>query len=216
VSTAGRVRYTQKVLSPRNIRMPLASPDCSRQPLHTRSIRVQSYARQDGLYDVEAELVDVKGYDFPMHGGGMHRAGDPVHHMHLRITIDDDYTIVAAQAAYDAAPYGGACTAIAPQYGDLVGLNLLRRFRQAVKERFGRTAGCTHLSELAQVLPTAAVQTMAGRRREAASAEPARRPFQLDGCHALRLDGPVVRELYPRWYAAVEPSAPTDSFTHTT
>lgn len=214
---------------PRNISMPLAPPDCPRQPLHTRSIRVQSYARDDGLYDIEAELVDLKAYDFEKLGG-THRAGQPIHHMHLRLTIDGDYTIVAAQAAYDAAPYGAECTAIAPDYAGLKGLNLLRQFRQAVKERFGRTAGCTHMTELAQVLPTAAVQTMANRRRQ--ESDPDRRPFQVGGCHALRTDGAVVREHYPRWYAAstaaraagsypdqaepVDAHPSTDSFTHTT
>lgn len=211
--------------------MPLASPDCPRQPLHTRSIRVQSYARQDGLYDIEAELIDVKGYDF-VKFGQTHPAGKPVHHMHLRLTIDADYNIVDAQAAYDAAPYGEHCTAIAPDYADLKGMNLLRQFRQAVKERFGRTAGCTHMTELAQVLPTAAVQTMAGRRRQQAQATPDQRPFQVGGCHALRTDGPVVREHYPRWYtgpeanaaagsrldgsAPADGAASTDSFIHTT
>src|SRR3546814_16795108 len=59
--------------------------------------------------------------------------------MHLRVTIDDQFTITAAMADYDAAPYNQECTAIAPDYRALVGMNLLRNFRQAVKDRFGRT-----------------------------------------------------------------------------
>ena len=51
------------------------------------------------------------------------------------------------------------------------------------------------MTELSQVLPTAAVQTMANQRRQ--ESNPNRRPFQLDGCHALRTDGPVVAEHYP-------------------
>jgi len=182
--------------------MPLPAPDIDRQPLHTRSIRVNAFARDDGQWDLEAELVDIKAYDFPHADGSVHKAGDPVHHMHLRVTIDDDFSITAAVAAYDAAPYGGYCSAIAPDYQDLVGMNLLRGFRKKVKERFGRTAGCTHLSELAQVLPTVAVQSMSGKRREQAAAPDAKRPFQLEGCHALRLDGEVAKEFYPRWYVA--------------
>lgn len=54
------------------------------------------------------------------------------------------------------------------------------------------------MTELSQVLPTAAVQTMANRRRQ--ESNPNRRPFQLDGCHALSTDGPVVAEHYPKWY----------------
>jgi hypothetical protein len=178
--------------------MPLSAPACSRKPIHTRSIRVQSYAREDGLWDIEAQLVDTKSYDFPLRGGELHPAGQPVHDMHLRVTIDDQFTIQDAEVVYDAAPYGDFCSAIAPDYKSLVGMNLLRQFRHQVRERFGRTAGCTHVTELTNVLPTVAIQTMAGRRREQADA--GKRPFQLDGCHALRVDGPAVQKYYPAWY----------------
>src|SRR3546814_4416445 len=60
--------------------MPLPPPDIAREPLHTRSIRVESFAREDGQWDLEAELIDVKAYDFPERSGAVHRAGDPVHH----------------------------------------------------------------------------------------------------------------------------------------
>ncbi|OZI44531.1 hypothetical protein CEK29_07355 [Bordetella genomosp. 5] len=201
--------------------MPLPLSEVSRQPLHTRSIRVQCYGRDDGLWDLEAELIDVKGYDFLTRDGETFKAGDPIHHMHLRITIDDDYSIVAAVAAYDAAPYGGSCMAIADAYEDLVGMNLLKGFRRQVKERFGHVAGCTHMTELSQVLPTAAVQMMAGRRRQNSASNPERRPFQLDGCHALRTDGPVVLAYYPQWYTGeaqgetVAAVSDSPSFSHT-
>jgi hypothetical protein len=178
---------------------------------------VQGYAREDGLWDIEAELIDVKAYDFPREPGKILRAGEPVHHMHLRITIDTQYTIVAAQAVYDAAPYGDHCTSIDTAYKDLVGMNLLKGFRQQVKARFGRVAGCTHMTELSLVLPTAAVQSMAGRRRE--NPDPDSRPFQLDGCHALSTEGPVVMKYYPKWYvgkASADDASDSFLFSHTT
>jgi hypothetical protein len=197
--------------------MPLPPPEVPRKPLHTRSIRVQGYARDDGLWDLEAELIDVKGYDFAKQPGEILRAGEPVHHMHLRITIDAQYTIVAAQAVYDAAPYGDHCTSIDAAYQDLVGMNLLKGFRHQVKARFGRVAGCTHMTELSLVLPTAAVQSMAGRRRE--NPDPDKRPFQLDGCHALSTEGPVVLKHYPKWYvgkASADDASDPFLFSHTT
>jgi hypothetical protein len=45
--------------------------------------------------------------------------------------------------------------------------------------------------------PTAAIQTMAGERR---ATDEARKPFQLDRCHALDTHGEAVRRYYPRWY----------------
>lgn len=184
--------------------MPLPLPDYAREPLHTRSIRVNSFAREDGQWDIEAELIDTKSYDFPLRGGERHPAGEPVHHMHLRVTIDAKLTITDALAVYDAAPYGEFCSAIAPQYRDLVGLNLLQQFRKRVGERFARTAGCTHVTELTNVLPTVAIQTMAGQRRAAPASQ---RPFQLDGCHALRVDGPAVQAYYSQWYEVPENSS---------
>lgn len=184
--------------------MSLPSPSTSRQPLHQRSVRVRSYAREDGLYDLEAELVDAKDYDVETRKG-IRKAGDPFHHMHVRVTINDGFDIVDACAGYTVAPYDEHCVAIAPDYADLVGMNLLRGFRHSVKARFARTAGCIHLSELAAVLPTVAVQTLSGRHRDLpVDAASTTRPFQLDGCHALRVDGPVVASQYPRWYAVSE------------
>ena len=187
--------------------MPLPPPDVPRDLLHTRSVRVDAYAREDGLWDLDAELIDVKGYDFPRENGTTHVKGDPVHHMHLRVTVDNDYTITAAQAAYDAAPFGESCSSISGAYAGLVGLNLLRSFRHAVKDRFGRSAGCTHLTELSYLLPTVAVQCMAGRRREErirSGKQPDKKPFELGGCHALRVDGPVAAKHYAKWYAIPE------------
>lgn len=182
--------------------MPLPPSDVDREPLHTRTINVNSFARKDGQWDLEAELIDFKSYDFEKLGGRIHPAGEPVHHMHLRITIDADFTVTDAVAAYGAAPYGENCMAITNDYKQLVGLNLLRKFRDAVRARFSRTSGCTHMTELSYVLPTVAVQTMANRRREERQSEDGatKRPFQLEGCHALALDGPVVKQFYPKWY----------------
>ena len=185
--------------------MPLPAPEVERQPLHTRTVRVDAFSRADGLFDLEAELLDVKHYDFPLVNprGGIKPAGEPVHHMRLRITIDGDYLITAAQAQFETVPYGENCAGINSAYGALVGMNLLKNFRDTVKRRFARTAGCTHMTELSYVLPTVAVQAMASRRRQQAVDEN-KRPFQIGGCFAQREDGPVVQEFYPKWY--VKPS----------
>ena len=180
--------------------MPLPAPDVEREALHTRTVRVDAYARSDGQWDLEAELIDVKHYDFERRVG-VHKAGDPVHHMQLRVTFDEAFTVTAAQAGYDAAPYGEHCMAIDSAYQGLVGMNLLKGFRDAVKRRFARVQGCTHMTELSYVLPTVAVQALSSKRsEERATGEDETRPFQLEGCHALRLDGPVAKEFYPKWY----------------
>lgn len=187
--------------------MPLPPPDCSRKPLHNRIIRAHSFEREDGLWDIELELIDTKSYDFTKRSGWVQRAGQPFHHMHLRVTIDSNFVIVKAVASHDTVPYRDNCSAITPHYAELEGMHLLKGFRNQVKERFGRAAGCTHLTELTSVLPTVALQSMAARRRTEAEKEQerARRPFQIDGCFALRTDGPVVQEFYPQWFVPSDP-----------
>jgi hypothetical protein len=179
----------------------------TRRHVHKRSISADVYARDDGLWDVEAELVDTKSRDF-MLASGLRPAGAAIHRMHLTLTIDTQFDIVAAHARSLEHPYPGHCGEIEPAYGKLVGLNLLRGFKRAVRERLGGAAGCTHLTELTDVLPTAAVQAFAGeviKHRDSADEDVAapggdQKPFQLDRCHALRSDGPAVARYYPRWY----------------
>ena len=182
----------------------------TRRHVHTRNIRAEVFARDDGLWDVEAELVDTKARDFQL-ATGLRVAGEAIHHMQLKITIDTQLEVVDAEAHSLSVPYPGHCQAIEPDYKQLIGLNLLKGFRRAVRERLGGTAGCTHMTELTDVMPTAAVQAFAGevlRNRDAADTEPPlgssamrdQKPFQLDRCHALRTDGPAVAEFYPRWF----------------
>jgi hypothetical protein len=71
------------------------------------------------------------------------------------------------------------------------------------------------MTELASALPTAAIQAFAGEVIKVQDgAEPespedaARRPFQIDRCHALRSDGPAVARFYPRWYRGAPAVAP--------
>jgi hypothetical protein len=191
----------------------------TRRHVHKRSISADVYARDDGLWDVEAELVDTKSRDFLL-ASGLRPAGAAIHRMQLTLTIDTQLNVVAAEARSLEHPYPGHCGEIEPAYARLVGLNLLQGFKRAVRERLGGVAGCTHLTELTDVLPTAAVQAFAGeviKNRDSADEDGAagndQKPFQLDRCHALRSDGPAVARYYPRWYrpaARVEaPSEPT-------
>ncbi|HET9652801.1 MAG TPA: DUF2889 domain-containing protein [Usitatibacter sp.] len=180
--------------------MPLSEPEVTREPLHRRAIEINGYKRADGLYDIEGRLVDTKPYDFSL-AAGVRRAGEPVHAMWLRITIDRTLTIVDAEAAMDAMPYTGHCNAIVPHYRKLVGLAIRPGYQRHLKDLFGDVRGCTHITELAGALATAAFQTLAGQRVQ----DPEKKPFQLDRCHALAATGAVVGRYYPRWYKGATP-----------
>lgn len=178
--------------------------------MHTRTVRVDAYRRDDGQWDLEAELVDMKPHDTPLHSG-VRKGGEAVHAMRLRVTIDDEFNVVDAVAASDSVPYPGYCEAIVGDYRKLVGLNLMRGFRSALRERLGERHGCTHLTELAQSLPTAAIQSFAGDPRRYEEMERQTnghgpRPFQIDRCHALRSDGPAIARYYPAWFRSAKPT----------
>jgi Protein of unknown function (DUF2889) len=184
--------------------LPPAAPE--RLLKHRRSIDVHVYARGNGLWEVDAEIRDIKTRDAKL-AGGLRRAGDPIHDMLLRLVVDEQLNIVEAGSETRWMPYPGQCDDHGDAYAALAGLNLLKGFRQAVKERLGGTAGCTHLTELTQVLPTAVIQAFAGEVLDTRE-DSEHKPFQIDRCHALRADGAAVKLFYPRWYrGAVDPTA---------
>ena len=177
--------------------MPLPPPAARRQLAHTRSVEIKGYKREDGLWDFEAQLADVKTADCTL-ASGVRAAGDPVHLKWIRLSVDRDFNIVDAAVASDSNPYPGFCEPIVPEYRALVGLNLLSGFRKAVLERFANVQGCTHLNELLSQFPTAAIQCFAGERRD--TDDSGGKPFQLDRCHALDTRGEGVRRYYPQWF----------------
>ena len=188
--------------------LPTAASD--RQLKHRRSIDVLIYARGDGLWDVDARITDVRTHATHM-ATGMLPAGAPIHDMLLRLVVDERFNVMEAGAQTLAMPYPGDCDNHGDVYARLVGLNLMRGFRQAVKERLGGLQGCTHLTELSQVLPTAVVQAFAGEVIDTrGDSDASARPFQIDRCHALRADGRAVKTYYPRWYRAPQSGAPIE------
>lgn len=185
--------------------MPL-SPPVPRKHIHTRTIECAGYHRDDGLWDIEAHLVDTKTYAFPNHDRGEIKAGEPLHGMWLRITVDDDMLIHDAEASTDHGPFV-QCADIAPAYEKLKGLRIGKGFDRQVRELFAGPAGCTHLRELLRPLATTAYQTIfptrEKKRREAAATK---RPGIIDSCYALRADGDAVKREWPEFYTG--PDAP--------
>jgi hypothetical protein len=205
-----------------SLHMPL-SPPVSRQLRHRRAIRMEAFERDDGLWDIEACLTDEKPRDVKL-AAGVRPQGLPIHELWLRITIDRTFAIVGAEAASDWAPYGQLCSASNLAYRALIGLNLVQNFRRESSRLLAGTTGCTHLTELCAVLPTAAIQAFAGEvwntekggapgelSDNAAATNHAthsdKPPFQLGRCNALRFDGEAVRQHYPRWFGHAPRSA---------
>lgn len=179
--------------------MPLPNSAAGRRHLHTRTIRVEGYERDDGLFEIEGFLTDVKHFDV----NATHfsrKAGEPVHDMKLRLTLDGEMKIVDAFAVTDGMPYLNECQKITPDYREkLIGQKIAAGFRIFLAGLFGKLKGCAHMTELLGSMAPAAIQAMYGQGR-AKVTDPDKKPFQLDGCHALDTRGRVVAKFYPRWY----------------
>ena len=59
--------------------MPL-TPPVPRERLHTRSVVGDGYRRSDGMFDLEARLVDTKSHPYRLMSG-VREPGEPIHDM---------------------------------------------------------------------------------------------------------------------------------------
>lgn len=179
--------------------MPLSKP-APRKHIHGRRVACHGYLREDGLWDIEASLVDTKSYSFDNVDRGGINSGEPIHAMWFRLTVDDDRVVREAEAAIDAAPFA-ICGDIAAGFEALKGLRIAAGWRKEVRARFGGIRGCTHLTELL-LGPLAAVANLtvgAASGRPATTPPPGDRPVLLDTCHALAADSPVVKREWPEF-----------------
>jgi hypothetical protein len=176
-----------------------------RRHLHTRSVTCDGFLRNDGLWEVEAWLRDVKPFNQPASRfRGELKPGDPVHDIGLRLAIDDGMTIHEAEAMMRGTPYP-TCIDVEAIFGRMVGIRVGPGWREAARSRIGKIETCTHLMELLGPAITTLYQTMSqGKQPE--NGDPLRdqqaagkRPFFLGGCYSWRTDGPVVAAMFPEF-----------------
>jgi len=179
--------------------MPLSKPD-PRKHIHTRDIQCRGYQRDDGLWDIEGAIVDTKTYSFDNVDRGGVAAGEPVHHMRVRLTVDDDLVVRMAEASTDAAPHT-ICGDMTGVVDTLVGATIARGWRKEVFKRMGGVKGCTHITDLL-VGPVAvtAHQTIAAARARRKAGGDGAPPPQLDSCHAYERHSPVVKRQWPDFH----------------
>jgi hypothetical protein len=198
--------------------MPLSQP-AERERQHTRSIEINGYRRADGRYDIEAHLTDIKTFGQANFDRGYIEAGDPIHDMWLRLTVDEKMRIHAVEAVSDKTPYA-MCPAAAPNFTRLAGMQIKAGFLREATHAIGGPVGCTHLRELLQQMATTAFQTInpAKARREMAAegAQSEQRGSDafdkritekwgggnkiLNTCLAYDEKGPLVKRRWPHLY----------------
>ena len=88
------------------------APHPARELRHRRSVDVQAFARPDGLWEVEAQVQDVKTRPMNLATGRL-EAGQPLHEMGLWLLVDTQFNILDAQAQTRAAPIAPPRAALA-------------------------------------------------------------------------------------------------------
>ena len=183
--------------------MPISKP-APRDLIHTRSIQCSGYKRKDGLWDIDGYMTDTKAYTFNSVDREHIASGEPIHHMVIRITVDDDMVVQYADASTDFAPYH-ICGNINDNFAQLKGLKIGPGWRRAVNQAMGGTHGCTHLRDLLiGPLAVTAYQTIIPMRQKNTSKQPALRPAIIGTCHAYAVDGQIVKRLWPQFYEEQE------------
>lgn len=191
--------------------MPL-SPPKPRQHLHTRSIELGGYFREDGLWDIEAHIVDKKTYSYDSKWRGPVAAGLPVHDMSIRLTIDNELVVQDVEAVMDVQPYT-ICSDILPNFKRIIGLKIGPGWNRRIREAVGGVEGCTHIAELMGPLATVTFQTLSADHAQKLK-DPApdtedknddQAPFMLNGCYTWSSQSPVVKEDYPDFYEPPRP-----------
>ena len=188
--------------------LPTAAP---RTPVHTRSVTFRGYHREDGLWDIDAEMTDTKAYAHDTSDRGRLEPGEFVHGMAIRLTVDDAMKITDVAVAMPATPFP-ECQQAKPTLAPLIGRTLGMGWRKTIEETMGGIRGCTHLRELLFNMATAAYQTIPlyreQLRRLAGKPAPVhkRPPPHMGQCLAWDFDGPQVRRNKPEWFGWRRPT----------
>ena len=175
-------------------------PSVPRDELHLRRIELRGYRRHDGLYDIEARMVDTKTSEITLLNGRLLPAGDALHDMSVRMVVDEALTVIDIVASTDASPFG-ICREATDTLQTMKGLRIAHGWSQAVRERLSGRQGCTHLTELLGPLATVAFQTLSEVRLSKPTAVDAKgKPLKIDSCYAYASDREIVRRLWPKYY----------------
>ena len=189
--------------------MPLSRP-VPRQHIHTRAIECHGYLREDNLWDIEGTLTDLKTYTFDNIDRNGVVAGEPIHKMVVRLTVDEDLLVQNAEAFTAASPYL-TCSDANSNVPNLAGLQIGPGWRAGVKKVMGRTLGCTHIRDLIMgPIALTAYQSIIPWRNRKTQQPPGDNPAILGTCHAYATDGPIVERLWPQHFTGKRQHSKSD------
>lgn len=177
-----------------------------RREVHHRTYDIRAYERSDGLFDVEARLVDRKPFDFHRIDEDPLPAGNPLHDLSIRLSVDRDFVVREIAAASTATPFS-ICKSAESTLNVLVGERIAKGWSSKLKEHLRGTRSCTHLMEMLMPMATVAIQGIRGLERESGirdSEESA--SARINSCFAYADFRAVVMKFWPAHYLPRDPA----------
>lgn len=176
--------------------MPLSKP-VRRRLQHRRKVECRGFLREDGLWDIEARMLDLKADTVELPLRGDVPAGEPIHDLGLRVTLDQQMLIHEVEAFIDDSPFP-QCPAITSAFKKLEGTRIGPGWQRQCRDRVGGALGCTHLNELLQPIATTAIQTMWPNSDIDVMRLGA--DLMVNSCHSWAQNSDVIKTLLPDRY----------------
>lgn len=168
-----------------------------RTHIHTRQVVFRGFSREDGLWDIEAQMRDTKPMFFDIPGHRSWQPEESIHDMSIRLTVDNELTVKEIAVSMDANPHLDCPLALDPVQ-KIVGAKLGFGWRKTIEQHLGNIAGCAHIRELLFNMATAAFQSIPGGL--SANIDPEHPPHHLGKCKAWDFNGQAVLKYYPDFH----------------
>ncbi|MCK5295384.1 MAG: DUF2889 domain-containing protein [Alphaproteobacteria bacterium] len=183
--------------------MPLSKPT-PRTQRYNRKVECNGYLRDDGLWDIEACMKDVRSLSFPcLDKDGEMKAGETFHEFWVRLTIDKDFLIHDIEVSVDCSP-AELCAGVVPAFQALKGLKITRGFKRELKNRIMGVTGCTHLYELIWYMGGVAFQTLSEVRHKQTEEEKSQPNPLINACYGMSSDREVVKRNWSEHYTGTK------------
>lgn len=172
----------------------------TRKHIHTRRVSCDAYYLEDGLWEIEGRLADVKSHEIRLNDGRHIPEGYPIHEMLVRMVIDDSYQIKSIDIETPNTPTF-ECPYAAEAYQNLIGVIIGKGFNARVHEIVKRENGCTHLTEVFRQMATTVFQAVPIARSQlfgwstrGNGTDSGLILLYKDTCYALRSSSPTIRK----------------------
>ena len=166
--------------------------------VHTRDIKIATYAYDDDHIIVEGELNDNRIISNFSHTGKRRSPGN-IHHMFIRLLIEiESIRIVRVEIEMPGIPHQ-ECPESIRSFAKLEGMRIAPGFTSKVRNKIGGPKGCAHLGGLLMAMASAALQGLwtyqAQNGHRGKDIDHLAKNYLIDTCWVWRQDGPLVERL---------------------